>query len=77
MEKEKSLMKINCLNKILFANTVYNSLLVQAYLRKSSHAKAWRDGFSIRFVFAKLVAETRNDIIHNHVTCKAEKETEF
>ena len=24
-------------------------------------------GFSIRFVFAKLVAETRNEIIHKHV----------
>jgi hypothetical protein len=24
--------------------------------------------FSIRFVFAKLVAETRNEIIHKHVS---------
>lgn len=27
-------------------------------------------GFSIRFVFAKLVAQTRNEIIHKHVVCK-------
>ncbi len=26
-------------------------------------------GFSIPFVFAKLVAETRNEIIHKHVSC--------
>ena len=37
-------------------------MLALAYLRKSS-------GFSIRFVFAKLVDETRNEIIHKHVTC--------
>ena len=46
--------------KKTIANTVYNSLLVQAYLRKSSR-------ISIRFVFAKLVAETRNEIIHQTV----------
>jgi len=41
---------------------VYNSLLVLAYLGKLH-------GFSIRFVFANLVAETRNQIIHKHVIC--------
>ncbi len=26
-------------------------------------------GFSIRFVFANLIAETRNEIIHKHISC--------
>jgi hypothetical protein len=38
---------------------------MQAYLRKSSRPDNYRD--SIRFVFTKLVAETRNEIIHNTV----------
>ena len=38
---------------------------MQAYLRKSSRPDSYRD--SIRFGFAKLVAETRNEIIHKTV----------
>ncbi len=30
-------------------------------------------GFSIRFVFANLVAETRNEIIHKHVNSNIKK----
>ena len=40
------------------ANTVYNLLLVQAYLRIS--IAIGTRGFSICDLFAKLVAETRN-----------------
>ena len=39
---------------------MYNSLLVLAYLRKSCRFLIW-------FVFANLVAETRNEIIHKTV----------
>ncbi len=47
------------MNKITAGNNVYNSLLGSFVLGKSC-------GFSIRFVFANLVAETRNEIIHKH-----------
>ena len=59
-------------------NTVYNSLLVLAYLRKLftrvRFARVSRILLrllaflgSIRFVFANLVAETRNEIIHKTI----------
>ena len=34
-------------------------------------------GFSIWFVFANLVAETRNEIIHKHVVCNLRKMMKF
>jgi len=48
---------------------VYNSLLVLAYLRKllRQFASLMSRGFSSWLLFAKLVAEIRNEIIHKHV----------
>jgi hypothetical protein len=52
------------------SNCFYSPTLRQAQDRLTKilpSTGSGTNGFSIRFVFAKLVAETRNEIIHKHV----------
>ncbi len=53
------------------ANTIYNLLLVLAYLRKSLR------GFSIPLLFTKLVARNTQQTIYKTLTCIKPNYTEY
>tara|TARA_R110001632_G_scaffold10505_9_gene38851 strand:- start:3509 stop:3703 length:195 start_codon:yes stop_codon:yes gene_type:complete len=52
-------------------------LLVLAYLRKSSRLPVGRQGFSIQFVFANLVAYLTQKILYKHVVLHYEQPIRF